>query len=243
MVPGSRVADLPMNLDELPGTGQAPGPAHRPAQRAARLLPPGRARDALHGVWLGHPLHPVLVQVPVGTWLSASLLDAWPGNETASGRAGAHRHGRLSARRARRHRPTGQSSTSSRCGSASCTPWRTRPRSPCTRPRRPSRPGRGPAACRAGGGGGRRVLGGHLAYRQSGGANQAEPVPHLVEPGWHDLMPAAELESTRRSQVRSADARRRPVVVIRDDAASTCSPTGAATCPGRCPTVTAATAA
>ena len=33
-----------------------------PGQRIARLLPPGRLRDCLHGVWLGHPLHPVLVQ-------------------------------------------------------------------------------------------------------------------------------------------------------------------------------------
>ena len=32
-------------------------------------------RDALHGVWLGHPLHPVLVQAPVGAWLSAAVLD------------------------------------------------------------------------------------------------------------------------------------------------------------------------
>lgn len=32
-----------------------------PAQGAARVLRPGRARDALYGVWLGHPLHPVLV--------------------------------------------------------------------------------------------------------------------------------------------------------------------------------------
>jgi hypothetical protein len=40
-------------------------------------------------------------------------------------------------------------------------------------------------------------LGGHLAYRQSAGANQAEPVPHLVEPGWHDLMPLDELDGRR----------------------------------------------
>jgi hypothetical protein len=46
----------------------------------ARLLPPGKTRDTLHGVWLGHPLHPVLAQAPAGTWLSASLLDAWPGS-------------------------------------------------------------------------------------------------------------------------------------------------------------------
>src|SRR3954464_4179026 len=57
-----------------------------PGQRLARRLPPGRARDLLHGTWLGHPLHPLLVQVPAGTWLSASFLDAWPRNETASRR-------------------------------------------------------------------------------------------------------------------------------------------------------------
>ena len=44
-------------------------------QRVARLIQPGKVRDALHGVWLGHPLHPVLVQAPVGAWLSASLVD------------------------------------------------------------------------------------------------------------------------------------------------------------------------
>ena len=36
---------------------------------------PGRAGDLLHGTWLGHPLHAVLVQVPIGSFLSANLLD------------------------------------------------------------------------------------------------------------------------------------------------------------------------
>ena len=40
-----------------------------------RFLPLGRARDVLHGTWLGHPVHPLLVQVPIGTWLSAAVLD------------------------------------------------------------------------------------------------------------------------------------------------------------------------
>jgi nitrite reductase/ring-hydroxylating ferredoxin subunit len=31
------------------------------------------------------------------------------------------------------------------------------------------------------------LLGGHLSFHQAGGVNHAEPVPHLVEPGWHDL--------------------------------------------------------
>ena len=53
-------------------------------QRAARLVRPGRARDLLHGVWLGHPLHPVLVQLPVGAWLSAGIVDLTDGGERAA---------------------------------------------------------------------------------------------------------------------------------------------------------------
>lgn len=32
-------------------------------------------QDALHGKWLGHPLHPVLTDVPVGAWTTAVVLD------------------------------------------------------------------------------------------------------------------------------------------------------------------------
>lgn len=32
-----------------------------------------------------------------------------------------------------------------------------------------------------------------MSFRLAGGVNQAEPVPHLVEPGWHDLMRLPEL--------------------------------------------------
>ena len=53
-------------------------------QRLARLIRPGRVRDGLHGVWLGHPLHPVLVQSAAGAWLSASILDAAPDEQSAA---------------------------------------------------------------------------------------------------------------------------------------------------------------
>ncbi len=36
----------------------------------------GPAKDALHGKWLGHPVHPALTGVPVGAWTSALVLDA-----------------------------------------------------------------------------------------------------------------------------------------------------------------------
>ncbi|MEV6599184.1 Rieske (2Fe-2S) protein [Actinoplanes sp. NPDC051346] len=45
---------------------------------------PKRLRDVLHGTWLGHPLHPVLVQVPVGAFMSAAVLDALPGQRKAA---------------------------------------------------------------------------------------------------------------------------------------------------------------
>jgi nitrite reductase/ring-hydroxylating ferredoxin subunit len=35
-------------------------------------------KDALHGVWLGHPLHPVLAQLSVGSFASAGILDVLP---------------------------------------------------------------------------------------------------------------------------------------------------------------------
>ena len=38
---------------------------------------PGRlAKDAMHGVWLGHPLHPVFTDVPIGAWTTGLVLDA-----------------------------------------------------------------------------------------------------------------------------------------------------------------------
>jgi nitrite reductase/ring-hydroxylating ferredoxin subunit len=49
-----------------------------PARRAVQSVLPRALRDLLQGTWLGHPLHPVLIHVPVGTWLSAGVLDLVP---------------------------------------------------------------------------------------------------------------------------------------------------------------------
>ncbi|GIF14006.1 Rieske 2Fe-2S domain-containing protein [Actinoplanes teichomyceticus] len=45
---------------------------------------PQRLRDLLHGTWLGHPLHPVLVQMPVGAFVSTAILDLLPGRRRAA---------------------------------------------------------------------------------------------------------------------------------------------------------------
>src|SRR5437763_5331988 len=45
---------------------------------------PQPVRDALHGLWLGHPLHPMLTDVPIGAWTAAGVLDLLPGTGHAS---------------------------------------------------------------------------------------------------------------------------------------------------------------
>jgi len=42
------------------------------------VIRPQWLRDTLHGVWVEHALHPVAVQVPIGAWISAALLDLMP---------------------------------------------------------------------------------------------------------------------------------------------------------------------
>src|SRR5436190_23155970 len=36
-------------------------------------------KNAVHGVWLGHPLHPVLTDLPLGAWATALVFDAAEG--------------------------------------------------------------------------------------------------------------------------------------------------------------------
>jgi nitrite reductase/ring-hydroxylating ferredoxin subunit len=62
-------------IADVPTFDKAIEPVRRGVLSALR---PPALKDFLHGTWLGHPLHPVLVQVPVGSWVSAGLLDAVP---------------------------------------------------------------------------------------------------------------------------------------------------------------------
>lgn len=57
--------------------------AAQPLMRAVTASP--AVRDALRGVWSGHALHPILVQVPLGTWMSALLLDATGADDDGRG--------------------------------------------------------------------------------------------------------------------------------------------------------------
>src|SRR3989440_9777888 len=55
-------------------------------QRVARFIRPGKVRNVLRGVGLGPPLHPMLIQATIGTWLSASILASAGGDQKAARR-------------------------------------------------------------------------------------------------------------------------------------------------------------
>src|SRR5580693_7542110 len=164
-------------------------------QRAARLIRPGKLRDVLHGVWLGHPLHPMLVQVPVGAWLSASVLDFARGDEraarllVATGLIAA-----VPAALAGTADWSEQHEQQMRVGivhaAGNVVAMGLYGASLVPRDPRLSRALRftGLAAVSVSG-----LLGGHISFRLAGGANHAEEVPHLVKPGWQHLMTGSDL--------------------------------------------------
>jgi nitrite reductase/ring-hydroxylating ferredoxin subunit/uncharacterized membrane protein len=58
-------------------------PAKAIAAKWRELIGPGPLKDALSGTWLGHALHPLLTDVPIGTWTSATVLDLIGGEDSA----------------------------------------------------------------------------------------------------------------------------------------------------------------
>ncbi|WP_374928291.1 DUF2231 domain-containing protein [Kytococcus sedentarius] len=52
----------------------------------ARVTSPEPVGDLLGGRWLGHPVHPLLVHVPLGGWVMAAVVDhlGGPGSEDAA---------------------------------------------------------------------------------------------------------------------------------------------------------------
>ncbi|MGY3205671.1 Rieske 2Fe-2S domain-containing protein [Streptomyces sp. TE5632] len=193
-------------------------PAIDALRSAVRSLPLGRGRDVLHGRWLGHPLHPLMVQVPVGSWLSAAVLDTRPGRSREAGLlvgvglaaaapaalAGAVDWAELHREQARVglvHAMANWAAVGLYATSLTC--------------RLKGRTGAGRAygflGLTAMGLGG--MLGGHLAYRQASGANHAEEVPHVVREGWHRVGAVAEFPTGQPVRRVVDDV---PVLVVRE---------------------------
>ena len=82
-------ANLPTKLTEnLAEQKWLDGPAKAVQNAVSRVYeaagPAGRhVKNFLHGLWLGHPLHPVLTDVPLGAWSAAMMLDSL---ETTTGK-------------------------------------------------------------------------------------------------------------------------------------------------------------
>src|SRR3954468_17399492 len=50
-----------------------------------RVIRRGVVKDVLSGTWLGHPLHPLLTDIPIGSFTSATALDLIGGTRAQSG--------------------------------------------------------------------------------------------------------------------------------------------------------------
>jgi nitrite reductase/ring-hydroxylating ferredoxin subunit len=73
--------------EALAGVQQLDAPADAISKQIRNRVPKP-VKDALAGSWLGHALHPVLTDVPIGSWTSAVFLD-WLGGD--DGEPGADR--------------------------------------------------------------------------------------------------------------------------------------------------------
>lgn len=189
---------------------------------ARRILRSQGLRDLLHGVWLGHPLHPFLVQIPVGAFASAAVLDALPGHERSADVlvvTGIASTGPAAAAGladfAEMHEQQQRVGVVHAAANAVAVGLYTG--SLVARVRGDRTTGRvlGYAGLSMLGLSG--YLGGHLAYRQAVGANHAEDVPHLVSPGWHDLCALDDLgpDGEGRVRVLGEGANAVPVLVVR----------------------------
>jgi nitrite reductase/ring-hydroxylating ferredoxin subunit/uncharacterized membrane protein len=189
-----------------------------PIQRLVQRIPPGRFRDGLHGVWLGHPLHPLLVQIPIGAWLSAAILDlSRDGERQARRLIGTGLVASVPAALAGSTDWAEQHEQQMRVGvvhaALNTTALALYLGSLSARSRQRVTLGKalsyaGLAAVAAGG-----MLGGDISYRQAGGVNHAEAVPHLVEPGWHELMPLATLADGQPARAMLGEV---PLLAVRD---------------------------
>ncbi len=163
---------------------------------------PGPVKDALHGVWLGHPLHPMLAQATMGAWVSASVLDL-TGDQDVAAR-------RLIVSGLACVAPTAWSGwvdwadlhpQQQRVGlvhaASNAVAIGLYTASLISRARGQRISGRvlslaGLGVVSLGG-----YLGGHLAFRQAAGANHTEEVRHLVPAGWQEIGPLADIPDNK----------------------------------------------
>jgi uncharacterized membrane protein len=63
----------------IEGDKRIDGLADAIAPVADELVADSQSRDLLQGAWLGHSVHPLLTDLPIGAWTSANMLDLFGG--------------------------------------------------------------------------------------------------------------------------------------------------------------------
>lgn len=82
MAPDDREATRARPLARLFERASGLDPAAKAAAKLVRgAIPPGPAKDALSGTWLGHAVHPLLTDTVIGAWTSALVLDVAGGRD------------------------------------------------------------------------------------------------------------------------------------------------------------------
>jgi hypothetical protein len=76
-----RVVGWTLRLEE---TAALDGPVHALEPLVQAWFGSGTRGSVLRGEWLGHAIHPVLTDLALGTWTSASLLDLFGGPDSAA---------------------------------------------------------------------------------------------------------------------------------------------------------------
>jgi len=66
---------------KVEAAGFLDGPAKAVAKQVRSTLSPSSVKEAVSGTWLGHALHPMLTDVVIGSFVSATLLDLLGGDE------------------------------------------------------------------------------------------------------------------------------------------------------------------
>lgn len=62
-------------VERVEDAGSLDGVARVLAGLASPLFPAGKVKDVASGTPVGHPVHPVLVTIPMGSWFAAGVLD------------------------------------------------------------------------------------------------------------------------------------------------------------------------
>ncbi|MCU1424888.1 MAG: (2Fe-2S)-binding protein [Microbacteriaceae bacterium] len=182
-----------------------------------KYIQPQDLRDVLHGVPIGHPVHPLAVLVPAGSWVATGVLDLIPG--TAKSARVLTGFGVLAAiptaitgytdwselhKQQQRVGLVHSGANLVAIGLYTAS-WLQRRRGHHSSGKVLGYLG---LAIVSGSG----YLGGHLSYRMAAGANHSEDVPHRFPHGWQHL---ASLDELPEGQLTRRDVAGQPLLVLR----------------------------